>query len=465
MVDQPMSTGQKIFDFALMGICFFSLFPVFALFPTGNSSGMQISLFLTIFIVFLLLLQSVLRSVRLFRLYKSDWAFLGFLLMLFITTIVQINELTAEGRRLFFNNYVGGILPTLLIYFVVRIGMNSRRRIEMMMKWLLISTVVSCAYGLLDYIVVSIFERNNLSWLYNNPAFTGLPWGSELEFYLPRARGFMSEPNILTGLLLSVFPLALYRGSLLLIGLILIAIVLTMSPLTLLLVPVLLWVFLSRIGRSLFSKCFKSKSVILFIMTFVILTAILLLVLSDVSVSSFFPETVTTRIINMLPGNDEAMEDPSITVRMDTMLVSWRLFLEKPILGHGYGTLSLKMPLYQSDKSILFSSGGQAGIHSFLLSILATNGLVGVVAAGIWFIFVATSVRRVIRYSPEHRLLAWAWVSSFIIMFVYLCTSSSQWPALYFVPVIAAVTASLPSALVSWPHRNINIEAPANNRR
>ncbi|MCG2679939.1 MAG: O-antigen ligase family protein [Kiritimatiellae bacterium] len=464
IIVQPMSAGQKDFEFALMGIGFFSLFPIFALFPIGNSSGMQVSLILAIVLMFLLILQSMKSRVRLLRLYASDWAFIGFALMLFISTIVQLDALTDDERRLFFNNYIGGILPTVLIYFVVRIGMNSRRRIELMLKWLLISTAVSCAYGILDYIVVAVLGRDNLSWLYNNPSFTGLPWGSAVEFGFPRARGFMSEPNILTGLLLAVLPLALYRGSLLLIGLILIAMVLTVSPVVLLLVPVLLWIFASRIGRALVVKCFKSAKLFLMIVT--ILAGILFLVLSDVSVSDFFPESAMSKTVNRLPGNEEEIEDPSTIVRMDTMSVGWRLFLEKPILGHGYGTLSLKVPLYQSDEALRYASpGGQVGIHSFLMSILATNGLAGVAAVGIWFLCVATSVRRIIRYSPEHRSLAWAWLSSFIIMVVYLCLASSQWPALYFVPVIAAVTASLPGVLVSGPYRDQNVEAPADVRR
>lgn len=462
---QPMSIGQKIFEFVLMGIGFFSLFPVFALFAIGNSSGMQISLILAIVIICLLVLQSILSSVRLLRLQKSDWALLGFGLMLFITTIVQINALTAEGRRLFFHNYVGGILPTLLIYFVVRIGMSSHQRIELMMKWLLISTAIICVYGIFDYIVTALYGRSNLSWLFNNPSFTGLPWGSVPETYLTRARGFMSEPNILAGFLLTVFPLALYRGSLVVIGLISITMVFTMSPVVLLIVPLLLWVFVSRIGRALLKKCFKSKSVILFLMIFAILTGILLLVLSDVSVSSFSLEPVMSRITTMLPGNDGTIEDASSIVRLDTMSVGWRLFLKKPILGHGYGTLSLKVPLYQSDEALSIIHEGSQGIHGGLLSLLATNGLVGVAWAGIWFICVAASVRRMIRHFPEHRFLAWAWLSSFVIMIFYLCIASSQWPALYFVPVIAAVTASLPSAFKSDLYRDQNVEAPKNVRR
>jgi O-antigen ligase len=197
-------------------------------------------------------------------------------------------------------------------------------------------------------------------------------------------------------------------------------------------------------------------------MIFATLAGILFLVLSDVSVSDFLPESVMSKITSRLPGNDGAIEDGSTMVRMDTMSVGWQLFLEKPILGHGYGTLSLKVPLYQSDEALRIGHDGQMGIHSFLMSILATNGLMGIVAAGIWFVCVTTSVRRIIRYSPEHRSLAWAWLSSFLIMILYLCTSSSQWPALYFVPVIAAVTASLPSALMSGPYRDQNIEVPTN---
>lgn len=40
-------------------------------------------------------------------------------------------------------------------------------------------------------------------------------------------------------------------------------------------------------------------------------------------------------------------------------------------------------------------------------------------------------------------LIVWLFAS------LYLCVTSPQWPALYFVPVVAAVTASLPGALIS----------------
>lgn len=441
----PMFTWQKVFEFVLMGIGFFSLFPVFILFPIGKSTGMQISLLLAIILLLMLILQSMQNRVQFLRPYASDWAFIGFVLILFLSTSVQLDILTVDEWQLFINNYVGGILPTVLIYFVVRISMNSRRRIEMMLKWLMISTAISCAYGILDYVVV-VFGTDNLSWLYNNPSFTGLPWGSTKEFYLRRARGFMSEPNILTGFLLAIFPLALYRGSLMLIVLILIALALTVSPVVSLIVPVLLWIFASRVGRDLFAKCFNSVKI--FLMIFAILAGILLLV-SDVSVSGFFQESVISTITKRLPKIDGSVKDDSANLRMDTILAGWRLFLDKPILGHGYGTLSLKVPLYQSEEGMRISPGGQLGIHSFLMSILASNGLLGVFAAGIWFICVVTSVRRIISYSSDYRSLAWAWLSSFLIIILFLCISSSQWPALYFFPVIAAVTASLPNALTS----------------
>ena len=446
--DQIMPKKCIMFESLLMGLGFFSLFPVLALFPIGNSTGVQVGLVLAIFIFGFFVLQSLHGRLPLLRLCASDWAFIGFALMLFISTVVQFDVLALEEHRLFFNNYVGGILPTLLIYFVVRMGMNSHRRIELMMRWILISTVVSCVYGILDCVVVAIFGHYNLSWLYNNPSFTGLPWGSTVESGLPRARGFMSEPNIFAGLLLTVFPLALYRGSLFLIGLIWIAMVLTVSPVALLIVPILFFIFTSRVGRNLAIKCFKSVK--LFLALFAVMGGVLLLVFSDVSMPGFSLKSIISTIVSRLPGSDMTIMDPSTTVRMDTISVGWRLFLEKPIFGHGYGTLSLKVPLYQNEKSLLISGYGQLGIHSALISILATNGLAGIITAGIWFFAIITSVRKIIiRSSLEYRSLAWAWLSSFIIMVAYLCLSTSQWPALYFVPVVAAVTASLPGTLVS----------------
>lgn len=416
----------------------------------GKSSGMQISLFIAVFIFGLFVLESMRRKVRVLHFHVSDWALIGFALMIFMSTFVQFNVLTQEECLLFIKNYGGGILPTLLIYFVVRIGMKNKKRIELMMKWLLISTAVSCTYGILDFIIVAVFERSNLSWLYNNPAFTGLSMASVIDFFLPRARGFMGEPNIFAGLLLTVFPLALYRSSLILIGLILIALVLTMSPVAVLILPVFFWIYASRIGRTLVPKCSNLAKLFLIIIT---IAVILFLALVNADFSNFIQESRISKLASSLPGNNGEIEDGSAIVRMDTFLIGWQLFLEKPILGHGYGILSLKIPLYQSEASLFFSGGlGQGGVHSALISILATNGLVGVSAAVIWFICVVASIRKLMRCSPEHRVFAWVWLSSFVIMVVYLCSSSMQWPALYFVSVIAAITTSLPGALMPGPY-------------
>jgi hypothetical protein len=437
--------GGRWFDQLILGVGFFSPVSTFVLVRTGNSSGIQISFFLALIALLLLMMQLLQGRRLLFRFIRADKALLFFTLVMVASVIAQFDRLSLSLLGLFLRNFLGSIVPTLLIYFVVRIGMRTPAQLQRMTRAMLMSAAAVCVFALVDFLLVMGFGMPHQLWFFNNPAYGEQAIGLR---YIQRVFGLSSEPALFAPYLIALIPVAMCARRYWVTGLLSVTYLFSYSASGLLGLPVLIaCILLSRAGRQVTVAIFARYVPVVVVIAVVssLLSARWLFELASQLASQ---ADRLAMVIAAIDGTAlaELSADISVVRRFDSYQVGLALWSERPLLGHGWMLISPIVSLYQ-DVGALARGGADVGIHSALFSALAMTGIVGAVGLIAWAYWVAVPTWRCASRFPQYRALCWGWSSAFITMAFIFMLSSAQWPGVHYVPVIAAIAASWPPAL------------------
>ncbi len=442
----PRPVGGWWFDQLILGVGLFSPVSTFVLIQTGNSSGIQISFFLALIALLLLAMQLLQGRRLLFRFTRADKTLLFFILTMVASVIVQFDRLSLSLLGLFLRNFFGSIVPMFLIYLVVRIGMRTPAQLQRMTHTMLMSAAAICIFALVDFLFVMGFGLPHQLWFFNNPAYGNQAVGLR---YIQRVFGFSSEPSLFAPYLIALIPVAMCTRRYLVTGLLGVTYLFTYSTSGLLGLPMLIACTLfSRVGRQV-AVAWSARWVPIIVASAVVGSFLSVRWWFDLISRIADQADRVAMVFAAVNGRNALAElaiDVSVVRRFDSYQAGLALWLERPLLGHGWMLISPIVSLYQ-DEGALARGGVDVGIHSALFSALAMTGLVGAVTLIAWAYWVAVPTWRCARRFPQYRALCWGWSSAFITMAFVFMLSSAQWPGVHYVPVVAAIAASWAPAL------------------
>lgn len=141
------------------------------------------------------------------------------------------------------------------------------------------------------------------------------------------------------------------------------------------------------------------------------------------------------------PGGDTLRLDRmvSTTSRIENWIYSVRLFIQSPLVGHGFNTLRLvgqQEESWMGDEVGIGSRAG-AGIDSSILFVAATTGILGVASYG-WFLIRAYSLG----HAPKFFSLALMMRATLVAIFVHSMFSNSlfyPWAILWIWIIVGVV--------------------------
>jgi putative inorganic carbon (HCO3(-)) transporter len=142
--------------------------------------------------------------------------------------------------------------------------------------------------------------------------------------------------------------------------------------------------------------------------------------------------------------------DASNLERLNRWSCAWRMFLDKPVVGHGPGTYQFQYATYQlmADRTIISTNFGDGGnAHSEYLGPLAETGFIGALTVILLLIVViSTGIRLYFQLDdPEMRILVMGALLGLITYFThgvlnnYLDTDKASVPFWGFIAIIVAI--------------------------